>query len=176
MSFSTQRFHRNIAPQDIEYLNFKLYDARIIGNVDNPNPNALIKEYNNQPPTEANYSDENTANPNGRPSFFKILADSVAVFVASSDLDAYERTKTANNTAVFRGEVYGYIEAVVTGEETKYARLTALPIKGKLVVTGDLEGASDSAWWDSYFYKEDVRTVKGKLTVNSPALSVITLG
>jgi hypothetical protein len=174
MSFSTQRFHRNIAPRDITYLNFKLYDARIIGDVGNPNPNALIKEYNDQLPTDVVYSDEEWANPNGRPGSFKTHSDSIAVLIASADLDEYERTKTGNNNAIFRGELYGYLEAVVTGEETKFARLTTVVTRSKLTATGDLAGTNNDLWWDSHFYREDVRTVKAKLTVVPAALGVIT--
>jgi hypothetical protein len=174
MSFSTERFHRNIAPQDFTYLNFKLYDARIIGSTTSPNPNALIIEYNNQPNTD--YSDnDGFSNPDGRPSFFKISSKTVSVFVASQDLDEYEQTKTEDNNAVFRGEIYGFIEAVVAGDETKFARLTPNPIRAISRVGANLSDMPISnTWWDGYFFREDVRIITPRLRLNSPALGAFT--
>lgn len=173
MSFSTNRFHRNISPQDFEYLNFKLYDARIIGRLDDPNPDALIIQYNNLP-SDA-YGDIPYSNPEGRPTFFKITPDSVSVFVLGEDLDNYEKTKTNNNAAVFRGEIYGYIEAVVTGEETKFARLSPLPVSASVSVIGELL-AQDESWWDGYFFSEDLRSISVKTSVNSPTIGIISGG
>lgn len=166
MSFSTERFHSTIAPQDFVSLNFKLYDARVIGDIGNPNPSAIVKQYNNQ-----NFN--STTNPNGRPTFFKILDKSIAVLISSQDLDTYEKTKTGNNAAVFRGEIYGFVEAVVAGEETKFARLTPLPVGPKLSVTGTLQDAfASAAFWDGYFFREDVRSVRLVCNTNSPALGL----
>lgn len=172
MSFSTERFHRNIAPQDFVFLNFKLYDARVIGDIGNPNPNALIKQYNNGP-TSDTYSTPPYLNPEGRPTSFKITPKSIAVLIASQDLDTYERVKTGNNSAVFRGELYGFVEAVVEGEETDSVRLTPLPLAWKARVNGNLEDAfSYSSFWDGYFFKEDTRAVRCTSNTNSPALGL----
>jgi hypothetical protein len=174
MSFSTERFHRTIAPQDFTYINFKLYDARIIGSTTSPNPNALILEYNNQPNTDYS-NNEDFANPNGRPSFFKISPRSVSVFVASQDLDEYEQTKTGDSNAVFRGEIYGFVEAVVAGDETKFARLNPAPINVVSRVGANLfDMPASNTWWDGYFFREDVRRVTPRLRLNSPALGAFT--
>lgn len=162
MSFSTERFHSTIAPQDFVSLNFKLYDARVIGDIDNPNPNAIIKQYNNLLLTGNN--------PNGRPAYFKTYSNSISVLVLTQDLDAYEKTKTGNTAAVFRGELYGFIEAVVTGEETKFARLTPLGIRPRVNVLGELQGDPIDEFWDGYLFKEDIRSISANATVNSPTI------
>lgn len=162
MSFSTERFHSTIAPQDFVSLNFKLYDARVIGDIGSPNPNAIIKQYNNQPVSPTN--------PNGKPTFFKTYSNSISVLVLAQELDTYERTKTGNNTAVFRGEIYGFIEAVVTGEETKFARLTPLGIRTRVKVLGDLQRDPINEFWDGYFFREDIRSISASSTVNSPTI------
>jgi hypothetical protein len=164
MSFSTERFQRTIAPQDFTRLNFKLYDARTIGSVGNPNPNAIIKEYNNQPLNAV-------TNPGGRPSFFRVNPNSISVLISSDELDTYEQTKTGNSTAVFKGELYGFVEATVTGEEINLARLVPGPIIFKSSVIGNLQQiGSTIIFWDGYFFREDLRSVATKLRINSPAL------
>jgi hypothetical protein len=176
MSFSTERFHAAINPQDFISLNFKLYDARVIGDIGSPNPNALIREYNNQPNTD--YSDnDNFSNPNGRPLFFKISPKSIAVLVSSDDLDNYEKTKTGNNAAVFRGELYGFVEATVGGDETNVARLVPAAIQPRLQTTATLlNSLPPSFFWDGYFFREDIRSVRLVLNVNSPALGASNIG
>lgn len=166
MSFPTDRFYRNIAVQDFVSLTFKLYDARVIGSVSSPNPNALIAQYNNQ-------AYDAVTNSNGRPNSFYILPTSVNVLVTSSELDTYEATKTSGQVSVFRGELYGYVEAVVTGEETKYARLTTPGIHPRLSVSAGLSlPVSDDEWWDGYFFAEDIRKLTCKMTVSAPVLGI----
>lgn len=174
MSFSTERFHRNISPADFVYLNFKLYDARIIGSISSPNPNALIIQYNNQP--SDTYTDVEGTDPNinGRSSAFKITPQSIAVMVLGADLDNYERTKTGNSSSVFRGELYGYIEAVVTGEETNYARLYPSPIRCVSLGVGEIDQYASEEWWDTKFFNEDLRKLTCKAMINSPVLGVKT--
>jgi len=161
MSFPTDRFYRNIAVQDFVSLTFKLYDARVIGSVSSPNPNALITQYNNQ--------DYNAGtNPEGRPTSFYTLPTAVNVLVGSSELDAYEATKTNGQVLVFRGELYGYVEAVVTGEETKYVRFVSDIIKSRCSISASLSlPMSDNGWWDNYFFPEDVRKLACKMTVSA---------
>jgi hypothetical protein len=175
MSFSTERFHRNISPADFVYLNFKLYDARIIGSIDSPNPNALIIQYNNQPTDTYTDVEGTDPNLNGRSSSFSVSTQSVSVMVLSSDLDNYERTKTGNSAAVFRGELYGYIEAVVTGEETSYARLQPAAIRCSAVGTAEMVPYAFEEWWDTQFFNEDVRRIICRSTINSPVLGVKTV-
>ena len=126
MSFSTERHFHNIAPQDILQLTFRLYDARIIGSVGSPNPTALIQQFTNLPNT-------------GFPTRFQILADQVKVDVSSYTLDTYESTRTTGVTTVFRGELYGYIDAIVGGLETHGISLTAAPAKTIKLDVSDLE-------------------------------------
>lgn len=168
MSFSTARFFAHIAPQDFTELTFKLYDARRIGSLTNPSPSAIIVEYNSLPYDAA-------TNPTGRPGSFTITDDSIAVLINSFELDDYEQTRMSNPEAVFRGELYGYIEAEVTGEQTEYVRFVAAPLQGKLSVQASLtspEEPNSDEWWDSYFFPEDVRIITCKAAINAPALGV----
>ena len=163
MSFSTERFHETIAPQDFLFTGFvfKLYDARLIGNINSPNPNAVILTYSDQNPTVLSNN-------------IKILDKAIAVFVSAAALTAYEQTRTGNSSAVFRGELYGFLEAVVTGEETKFARMLVIPTASKLTVRGDLQDSFNTGgFWDGYFFQEDVRPIAMSSNTNSPALGAV---
>ena len=168
MSFSTERFFTHIDPQDITELTFKLYDARLIGSLTNPSPSAIITQYNN-----AAY--DAVTNPTGRPGSFSITGDAVLVLVSSSELDDYEQTRLNSSTSVFRGELYGYIEAEVTGEQTKYVRFNPVLLQNTLNVQGNLTvnlTEQDDEWWDGYFFPEDIRVVVCKSTCNTPTLGI----
>jgi hypothetical protein len=145
MSFSTERFFHNIAIVDITDVVFKLYDARTIGSVGNPNPTALIQ----------------TITKSDTPNSFSITNTAINVTVASDTLDAWEVTKTAGVTTVFRGELYGYAEVTVAGEETgKITRLEAAGPKVKLKVSTPY---LEDLYWDGEFNKVDVTTIACKL-------------
>lgn len=145
MSFSTERFFHNIAIVDIGEIVFKLYDARTIGSVGNPNPTALIQ----------------TITKSGSANSFEITATAVTVTVASATLDAWEVAKTSGATTVFRGELYGYAEVTVAGEETgKITRLEAAGPKVKLKVSA---AYLEDLYWDGEFNKADVNTIVCKL-------------
>lgn len=136
MSFSTERFFRNINPADILNVVFKLYDARIIGNVGSPNPNAIIE----------------TVDRSVSPNRFSVSSKSVSVLIYASNLDAYETTRTASVTTTFRGELYGYAELTVGGEETgDLVRLGSASSSPSLSVFGTLLDPED-LYWDQYFY------------------------
>jgi hypothetical protein len=139
MSFSTERFFHNIAPIDISNIVFKLYDARVIGSVGNPNPNAIIE----------------TVDKSVSPSRFVVGDKSISVLVLSATLDTWEQTKTSNNQAKFRGELYGFAELAVVGEEAgDVIRLTANPISLRLKFSASL--MLHELWWDGYFTSADI--------------------
>ena len=145
MSFSTERFFHNIATVDITDVVFKLYDARTIGSVGNPDPTALIQ----------------TITKSVTPDSFSITSTAINVTVASTTLDAWESTKTAGVTTVFRGEIYGYAQVTVAGEETgKITRLEAAGPKAKLKVSTPY---LEDLYWDGEFNKADVTTIACKL-------------
>ena len=160
MVFPTERHLHNIAPSDITKLTFRLYDARIIGSVGNPEPSALIKSYNN-------LTYNVTTNPLGQPDSFTISPTTVGVLVTSANLDTYEVTKTAGVTTIFRGELYGYVDAIVTGEETKYAQMVAVTTGAKLTVTGNLFVPVIKL-----FQVEDLKQVKCKAAVPAATLLI----
>ena len=161
MSFSTERFFHNIVPADVSNVTFKLYDARIIGSVGNPNPNALIE----------------TVVKSATPNRFTIGSAAIAVSVASATLDAYEVTKTAGVTTIFRGELYGYVEAVVAGEETgDITRLSAAAPSIQSKVTAATLGET---YWDGYFVASDLIAIACKGKVIAPATTagqILTTG
>lgn len=143
MSFSTERFFHNINPADILDIVFKLYDARIIGSVGSPNPNAIIE----------------TVTKSVTPNRFTVNSDSVSVLVYSSTLDAYSATSSVSPAPIFRGELYGYAEVTVGGEETgAITRLGDSTISAKLSVSGDLP--MDEPYWDQYFYSNTVNPIR----------------
>ena len=146
MSFSTERFFHNIAIVDISEVVFKLYDARTIGSVGNPNPTALIQ----------------TITKSVTPNSFSITTTAVTVTVASTTLDAWEVTKTGVGGSIFRGELYGYAEVTVAGEETgKITRLEAAVLKARLKVSS---AYLEDPYWDGEFNKVDVTTIACKLS------------
>jgi len=154
MSFSTDRFFHTINPADILEVQFKLYDARIIGDVGNPNPNAVIETVTR------------TASPNR----FAIGANKLSVLVYSATLDTYSATASVNPGPVFRGELYGYVTLTVGGEETNdISRLDAGKVSAKLNVFGNLP--EDEPYWDGYFFPNSVAiprvhlVVTGNLTI-----------
>lgn len=147
MSFSTERFFHNIYPGDILNVVFKLYDARIIGSVGNPNPNAIIE----------------TVDKSVTPGRFSVASKSVSVLVLSSTLDSYEAARTSNVTTTFRGELYGYAEVTVGGEETgEIIRLAPGSAKASLSAVGTLYEPED-IYWDQYFYPGEAN-ISCKLT------------
>ena len=144
MSFSTERFFHNINPADITDVVFKLYDARIIGDVGSPNPNAIIE----------------TVTRSVTPGRFNTTATALSVLVYSSTLDAYSAVATPGS--VFRGELYGYAEVAVGGEETgAITRLTPNNIAAGLGVIGDIP--LDEPYWDGYFYPTTVNSITCRL-------------
>ena len=152
MSFSTERFFHNINPADVLNVVFKLYDARIIGSVGNPNPNAIIE----------------TVDRSVTPGRFSTSARSVSVLVSSATLDSYENTRTSGSTPVFRGELYGYAELTVGGEETgDIVRLGGASSSARLSVTGSL---AEEEYWDGYFYSSTTSPVSCRLSLSKPIL------
>lgn len=142
MSFSTERFFHTINPADILDVVFKLYDARIIGDIGNPNPNALIE----------------TVTKSVTPSRFMLNKDSLSVLVYSSTLDTYSASASVNPGPIFKGELYGYAELTVGGEETgAITRLTPANVEAGLSVYGDLP--MDEPYWDGYFYPTTVNVI-----------------
>lgn len=160
MVFPTERHLHNIAPSDITKLTFRLYDARIIGSVGNPAPSALIKSYNN-------LTYNVTTNPLGQPNSFSINPTTVGVLVTSADLDTYETAKMAGVATSFRGELYGYVDAIVTGEETKYVQMVAGTTGTKLTVTGNL-----SVPVIKLFQAGDLKQIKCKAAVPAATLLI----
>ena len=139
MSFSTERFFHNISTLDIDSIVFKLYDARLVGDIGSPNPNAIIE----------------TVDSNVNGNRFAVTDTRVAVLVNSSTLDTYESTRTNGATAVFRGELYGFAELVVSGEETgEEARLIPAPMSSALTVAA---ASLQEEYWDGYLFPEDVQ-------------------
>lgn len=150
MSFSTDRFFHTINPADILGVEFKLYDARIVGDVGNPNPSAVIE----------------TVTRAAAPSRFALVGNKLSVLVYSSTLDTYSATATPGS--VFRGELYGYVTLTVGGEETNdFMRLGSATSTPGLRVIGDIP--DDEPYWDGYFWPGEVRAyirlnVSGNLT------------
>jgi hypothetical protein len=139
MSFSTERFFHNIASVDISNIVFKLYDARIIGNVGSPNPNAIIE----------------TVDKSQFPDRFVVGDKSISVLILSTTLDNWEQAKTSDNQAKFRGELYGFAELAVVGEEAgDIIRLTANPISLRLKFSSS--AMLEELWWDGYFTSEHI--------------------
>ena len=147
MSFSTERFFHNIDTADISNVVFKLYDARIIGTVSNPEPSALIE----------------TVNKTTDPGRFSIGSTKLTVSITSSSLDTYESTKTGVASSIFRGELYGYAEVVVAGEETgDITRLQATGIRSSSTARAvEIE----EIYWDGYFDSTGVSPILAKLVV-----------
>ena len=142
MSFSTERFFHNINSADIVNVVFKLYDARIIGDIGSPNPNAIIE----------------TVTRSTTPTRFSVSTTTLSVLIYSNTLDAYSATASVNPGPVFRGELYGYAEVTVGGEETgAITRLIPTNITAGLSVTGDLP--MDEPYWDGYFYSTTVNKI-----------------
>jgi hypothetical protein len=150
MSFSTERYFRNVYPADFRKLTFKLYDARLIGPLSSPNPNALIEEVNNA-------AFDAVTNPKGSPGRFSITSTNVLVFVSKTTLDTYESTRTSGQTTVFKGELYGYVNAEVGGFETgEWVDLGP----AKMVESGlKLSSPSmfENVYWDGFFYNSDIQ-------------------
>jgi len=162
MSFPTNRFYHYIKTNDIVSVIFKLYDARQVKSVDNPDDTALILEKNNQP-----YNVD--SNPNGAPSLFTISDTDVKVLVQSSVLDAWAVANDINGdpSAVFRGELYGYINLIVRGAETnEFIELDPLPITPTMTITAAFDPFVEP--WDGYFYATD-GVVNAAMTVTGPS-------
>ena len=154
MSFSTERFFHNIATIDIIDVVFKLYDARTIGSVGNPNPTALIQ----------------TLTKSASDAPFTITDTAINVTVASATLDNWESAKTGVGGSIFRGELYGYAQVTVAGEETgKITRLEAAGLKAKLKVSA---AYLEDLYWDGEFNKADVTTIACKLSAIAANLTV----
>jgi hypothetical protein len=151
MSFSTERFFHNISPLDVETIVFKLYDARLIGDVGSPNPNAIIE----------------TVDSSVFGLRFAVTDTKVSVLVNSSTLDAYETARTNGATTVFRGELYGFAELVVDGEETgEESRL----IPADIVMAVSIPAvALQEAYWDGVFYEPDVQDMAAATSVPAVA-------
>ena len=161
MSFSTERYFHNVYPADFKKLVFKLYDARLIGPLNSPNPNALIEEVNNE-------VYDSTSNPNGDPARFAITSTNILVFVPKAKLNTYETIRTSGQTTVFKGELYGYVYAQVGGFETgESVNLETGRISTSLKTSTPnlLEGL----YWDGFFYNADIQD-----PVLSSAVSVAT--
>lgn len=142
MSFSTERFFHNIVPADIQDVVFKLYDARLIGSVGSPNPNAVIE----------------TVTKSVTPNRFVITPTNVSVLIYSASLDSYESNRTSGVTTTFRGELYGFASLTVGGEETgAITRLEAQPIAARAYAYA-LQLEPDT-YWDGYFYSTTVQTI-----------------
>jgi hypothetical protein len=142
MSFSTERFFHNIVPMDIQDVVFNLYDARLIGSVGSPNPNAVIE----------------TVTKSVTPNRFVITPTNVSILIFSASLDGYESTRTAGVTTTFRGELYGFASLTVAGEETgTITRLEVWPITARAYAYA-LQLEPD-IYWDGYFYSTTVRTI-----------------
>jgi len=155
MSFSTERFFHNIIPADISNIVFKLYDARTIGSIGNPNPNAIIE----------------TVDRSQNSNRFTVGDKSISVLVLSSTLDTWEQTKTSDNQAKFRGELYGFAELAVIGEEAgDFIRLIPTPISLKVRFNASL--ILEEVWWDGYINSGDVQLCSCKFAVlPSPILN-----
>ena len=140
MSFSTERFFHTIVPEDILNVVFKLYDARLIGNVGNPSPSAIIE----------------TVTYSVTPARFSIGTSAISIQVYSATLDAYQ---ASHGGGVFRGELYGYVELTVGGAETNdLVRLDPAPANAKVSTSANL-------WfpvWDGNFYPGDVAPSQAK--------------
>lgn len=155
MSFPTARFFHNINPADVQNVVFTLYDARLVGNVGSPNPNAIIE----------------TVSKATTPGRFVIGTTGISVMIYSSTLDAYETTYSAGARNVFRGELYGFADLTVGGEETN--DITRLPA-GTVSASSQVNPApflEPDVYWDGYFYSTSVYPVACKATVGSATLS-----
>jgi len=142
MSFSTERFFHTIVPTDIIDVEFKLYDARLIGSVGSPNPNAVIE----------------TVTKSITPNRFVITPTAVLVSISSTSLDSYESNRTSGATTTFRGELYGFASLTVGGEETgDITRLEAQPITARAFAYATY--LEPDTYWDGYFYSTSVRTI-----------------
>lgn len=161
MSFPTNRFYHYIAAGDMQSITFKLYDARMVTNTADPDATALILEKNDQ----AYDVDDN---PNGAPSLFSISSTTVKVLVQSAVLDAWAVAHNDDNPlAVFRGELYGYLNLVVGGSETtEYAVLTPTGITASLAIEADV--APLVGVWDGYLYPAD-GAITSTGTVSGPS-------
>jgi hypothetical protein len=143
MSFSTERFFRTIVPADVLDVVFKLYDARLIGNVGNPNPDAIIE----------------TVTYSVTPARFSIEASKITIQVYSSNLDSYEAARPDSTSGVFRGELYGYVELTVGGAETnEILRLEPAPAAASCSTSANLNFQT----WDGNFYPGDVATCEAR--------------
>lgn len=148
MSFPTERFFHNIAIEDIQDVVFKLYDARLIGALGSPNPNAVIE----------------TVTKSATPNRFAVTATQVSVSVSSSTLDNYESTRTSGLTTTFRGELYGFASVTVAGEETgAITRLQTNPITARAFAYA--YGLEPEEYWDGYFYSSSVKTIAASCNV-----------
>ncbi len=147
MSFSTERFFHNINTADISNVIFKLYDARIIGTVSSPEPSAIIE----------------TVDKTSSPDRFNITSTQMSVSVTSSSLDTYESTKTGVSSSIFRGELYGYAEVVVAGEET--GDITRLQATGIRSASTARAVEIEEIYWDGYFDSTGVSPIRAKLVV-----------
>lgn len=148
MSFPTERFFHNIAVDDIQDIVFTLYDARLIGALGSPNPNAIIQ----------------TVTKSVTPERFVITATQVSVLIYAAALDSYESTRTSGATTTFRGELYGFASVTVAGEETgAITRLQTNPITAKVFAYAyTLE---PEEYWDGYFYSSTVPTIAASCNV-----------
>lgn len=145
MSFSTERFFRTIDPVDILDVVFKLYDARIIGDISSPSPSALIE----------------TVTRSITPNRFMATQTGLSVLVYSNTLDTYSASAPVNPGPTFRGELYGYAEVTVGGEETgDVTRLSPNIVGGRLGASGHLP--IDEPYWDGYFYSTTVNVISAK--------------
>jgi hypothetical protein len=152
MSFSTERFFHTIVPADVLNVVFKLYDARLIGNVGNPNPNAVIE----------------TVSYSVTPARFSIGTSSISIQVYSSTLDAYEAARPGSTSSIFRGELYGYAELTVGGAETgDLLRLDPAPASASMSTSANLGFPT----WDGNFYPGDANC-QARLTASSANLIV----
>jgi hypothetical protein len=148
MSFPTERFFHNIAIPDIQDVVFKLYDARLIGALGSPNPNAVIE----------------TVTKSVTPNRFVITATQVSVLIYSATLDSYESVRTSGATTTFRGELYGFASVTVGGEETgDITRLQTNPVTARAFAYAyTLE---PEEYWDGYFYSSSVNTIAASCNV-----------
>lgn len=157
MSFPTARFFHNINPADVQNVVFTLYDARLVGNVGSPNPSAIIE----------------TVSKTASPSRFVVGASSISVLIYSSALDAYETTYSAGSRTTFRGELYGFADVTVGGEETN--DITRLPA-GTVSMSSKVNPApflEPDVYWDGYFYSTTVYPVACKGNVASAACTLL---
>jgi len=142
MSFSTERFFHTIVPADILDVVFKLYDARLIGSVGSPNPNAVIE----------------TVTKSITPNRFVVTPTAVSVLIYSASLDSYESNRTSGVTTTFRGELYGFASLTVSGEETgAITRLEAQPVTARAFAYATY--LEPDTYWDGYFYSTSVQTI-----------------